>query len=66
MCYVVHASHGDVMLTDTNLVLICINSQWGTLDGKGDTGPTVPDTLCRQLGYEDGSATFERSTKYDE
>ena len=62
--YIVHASHGDVMLTDTDLVLICINSQWVILDGE-DIGPTVPDTLCRQLGYEDGSATFERSIKYD-
>ena len=58
--YIVRASHGDVKLTDTSLVQICINSQWAIVDGE-EQGPTVPDTLCRQLGYEDGSGTFERS-----
>ena len=36
------------------LVKILMNSQWGTLNGL-NYGPSVANTLCRQLGYEDGA-----------
>ena len=65
LCAIVYyASYGDVMLTNTSLVLICINSQWGTLNGT--VGSTVASTLCRQLGYEEGCPFFEESPTYDE
>ena len=65
-------SYGDVRLTPSGLVLIYMGpdgndigvNNWGTLDGF-NSGPNVGDTLCQQLGYDDGSVTLEQTSESD-
>ena len=61
LCHADVPINGDVALRDaTGLVLIYMDSQWGTLNGL-NYGSSVANTLCRQLGYEDGNIALKES-----
>ena len=63
-CFVA-PSYGDVQLKG-DLVLIYMGPDgtdyphmWGTLSGSNKHSEYVGDTLCRQLGYEEGKTVFQ-------
>lgn len=49
-------SHGDVRLingtaSNEGVVVVCINSRWGTACHDGSWGVNDATVICRQLGY---------------
>ena len=68
--YTAFPSYGDLRLCDSSLVMIYmapdgtnIEYMWGTISGSvmNHTGG-IADTLCQQLGYDDGALVHKDSS----